>query len=253
MLQQVLGKPRMRVCVRAAAPPAVGSSQRWQVSLYTSTPSIRSVLPTNQPSKPPSDIRLSFVDRQSGNKRDSVNVGGWAAEKWRRDDDERMTGLKRTGQVDLTNIQPGAVLVQKLDSDGGYPDVDLVSYVELTRPGAGDALVFPAHSWVSSEHGQRVFFEGSGTLPSDTPPGLQDLRKQELAEKWGENKPGVKDAVRSGADRVYDYDVYNNLGRDGQMRQPLGGSDDLPYPRRLRTGRKIVDGTETPVPFGDKP
>lgn len=124
---------RMRVCVRAAAPPAVGSSQRWQVSLYTSTPSIRSVLPTNQPSKPPSDIRLSFVDRQSGNKRDSVNVGGWAAEKWRRDDDERMTGLKRTGQVDLTNIQPGAVLVQKLDSDGGYPDVDLVSYVELTR------------------------------------------------------------------------------------------------------------------------
>ena len=39
---------------------------------------------------------------------------------------------------------------------------------------------FPASSWVCSDHGPRVFFEGTAYLPADTPPALAALRQQEL-------------------------------------------------------------------------
>ena len=74
-------------------------------------------------------------------------------------------------------------------------------------------------------------------LPNHTPLGLLKLRHDELVNLRGDGK-----GERHMGERIYDYDVYNDLGNpDGDKqsaRSVLGGSKDLPYPRRCRTGRK---------------
>ena len=73
-------------------------------------------------------------------------------------------------------------------------------------------------------------------LPSDTPKGLEDLRKKDLQELRGDGS-----GERKAFERVYDYDVYNDLGdpdkNPDHQRPILGGSKRFPYPRRCRTGR----------------
>lgn len=73
-------------------------------------------------------------------------------------------------------------------------------------------------------------------LPQETPAGLKGLRAQELI-----NMRGKGTGLRKEADRIYDYDVYNDLGDSDQhesfKRPVLGRNDKFPYPRRMRTGR----------------
>lgn len=74
-------------------------------------------------------------------------------------------------------------------------------------------------------------------VPQDTPAGLKELREQELAQIRGDGT-----GERKEADRIYDYDLYNDLGdsdRHESFKRPvLGNSDEFPYPRRMRTGRQ---------------
>ena len=73
-------------------------------------------------------------------------------------------------------------------------------------------------------------------LPGQTPAGLRSYRKNDLQQKRGDGT-----GEREADDRVYDYDVYNDLGNpdsNGDLARPvLGGNKQFPYPRRCRTGR----------------
>ncbi|KAL5976038.1 hypothetical protein ACLOJK_020368 [Asimina triloba] len=72
-------------------------------------------------------------------------------------------------------------------------------------------------------------------LPSQTPSGLKRLREEEL-----ENLRGNGEGERKSFERIYDYDVYNDLGNpdlSDELKRPVLGGKDHPYPRRCRTGR----------------
>lgn len=77
-------------------------------------------------------------------------------------------------------------------------------------------------------------------LPSETPLGLRRLREMELVELRGDGK-----GERKMTDRIYDYDIYNDLGNPDKgtelIRPAIGGDKALPYPRRLRTGRPSAE------------
>nr|ABA98924.2 Lipoxygenase 2.1, chloroplast precursor, putative [Oryza sativa Japonica Group] len=75
----------------------------------------------------------------------------------------------------------------------------------------------------------------SSYLPSQTPRGVKNLRKEELKAIRGNGR-----GERKEWERVYDYDVYNDLGdpdNDPATRRPVLGGRERPYPRRCRTGR----------------
>ncbi|PWA74815.1 lipoxygenase 7 protein [Artemisia annua] len=97
------------------------------------------------------------------------------------------------------------------------------------------------NSWVHSKFDnpeKRIFFTNKSYLPSQTPSGLKSQREKDLASLRGD---GVSDdGPRKKHDRIYDYDVYNDLGdpdKKPEFARPVLGTKDLPYPRRCKTGR----------------
>ncbi|KAL7140393.1 hypothetical protein ABFS83_09G117700 [Erythranthe nasuta] len=101
---------------------------------------------------------------------------------------------------------------------------------------------FPCNSWVQSKKdhpGKRIFFSNQPYLPNETPKGLKALREKELREQRGDGK-----GERKLSDRVYDFDVYNDLGNPDKgidSARPILGGAAIPYPRRCRTGRPPTD------------
>lgn len=72
-------------------------------------------------------------------------------------------------------------------------------------------------------------------LPSETPAGIKDLRREDLLSIRG-NQHGQ----RKEHERIYDYAMYNDLGnpdKDEELARPVIGGHERPYPRRCRTGR----------------
>ncbi|GLU22471.1 hypothetical protein SLE2022_385440 [Rubroshorea leprosula] len=138
-----------------------------------------------------------------------------------------------------------------VDSDFGVPGAILVTnkhqrefFLEsITVEGFACGNVhFPCNSWVQSakDHpGKRIFFTNQPYLPNKTPSGLRALREKELKNLRGDGK-----GVRKLSDRIYDFDLYNDLGNPDKgidFARPILGGEKIPFPRRCRTGRLPSD------------
>ncbi|KAJ9555504.1 hypothetical protein OSB04_010118 [Centaurea solstitialis] len=103
-------------------------------------------------------------------------------------------------------------------------------------------ITFTCNSWVHSileDTGDRIFFTDKSYLPSDTPDGLKPLRTKDL-----ESLRGNGEGERKFSERIYDYDVYNDLGSPDtseDLARPVLGGQEHPYPRRCRTGREMTN------------
>lgn len=128
---------------------------------------------------------------------------------------------------------PCAILV-----DNNHPNEFQLLSFSLDLPDSKKEAHFWANSWVANTGNSdgRCFFLNKAYLPSETPATLREYREKELLELRGNGK-----GTRKLGERIYDYDVYNDLGNPDKdltlTRRTLGGSADFPFPRRLRTGR----------------
>ncbi|KAL5230670.1 hypothetical protein ABZP36_029446 [Zizania latifolia] len=129
-------------------------------------------------------------------------------------------------------------------------ELSLEMFLEDVMLTAGDSAllsIIRCNSWVQPKSGEdegtpgkRVFFANKPSLPGQTPAGLKGYRQRDLEQKRGNGL-----GEREKDDRVYDYDVYNDLSNPEKdaggmvrgVRPVLGGSKQFPYPRRCRTGR----------------
>ncbi|KAJ0953122.1 putative linoleate 13S-lipoxygenase [Helianthus annuus] len=118
-----------------------------------------------------------------------------------------------------------------------------------------NGVTFTCESWVQSKNdvqAKRIFFTNKSYLPSETPEALKSLRAEDL-----ESLRGNGEGQRKSQDRIYDYDVYNDLGAPGlsiSLARPVLGGEQHPYPRRCRTGRPMstkdpLSETRTILPF----
>ncbi|CAK8560358.1 unnamed protein product [Lathyrus sativus] len=130
---------------------------------------------------------------------------------------------------------PGAFYIRNYTSAEFF----LVSVTLEDIPNRG-SVQFVCNSWIynfKSYKKDRIFFTNDTYLPSQTPASLKPFREEEL-----QNLRGDGTGERKEYDRIYDYDVYNDLGNpdagDKLARPVLGGSSTYPYPRRVRSGRK---------------
>ncbi|KAI3823210.1 hypothetical protein L1987_04643 [Smallanthus sonchifolius] len=103
---------------------------------------------------------------------------------------------------------------------------------------------------VENEYSKKMFFktialdngvtftcDSWSYLPSETPKALKSLREEDL-----ESLRGNGEGERKSYDRIYDYDVYNDLGAPDlslSLARPVLGGEERPYPRRCRTGRPM--------------
>lgn len=127
---------------------------------------------------------------------------------------------------------PGAILITNYYSKEIYlEEVVLHDYDK-------EPIYFSANTWIHSSQDNpesRIIFRNHTYLPSQTPPGIKDLRMEDLFSRRGNGK-----GERKLHEMIYDYAPYNDLGnpdKDDDLFRPVLAGPERPYPRRCRTGR----------------
>ncbi|XP_010503164.1 PREDICTED: lipoxygenase 2, chloroplastic-like [Camelina sativa] len=129
----------------------------------------------------------------------------------------------------------GAIRVQNR-----YHKEIFLKEMELELPNG--SVTFTCDSWIapkSVDPAMRIFFSNKSYLPSQTPEPLKQFRKEELENLQGKNREQVGEFTMH--ERVYDYDMYNDLGNPETDPRPVIGGPSHPYPRRCKTGREPCD------------
>ncbi|KAA0048007.1 linoleate 9S-lipoxygenase 6-like [Cucumis melo var. makuwa] len=128
---------------------------------------------------------------------------------------------------------PGAFYIR----NGHTSEFFLKSLTLEDVPGYG-RVHFDCNSWVYPKRRyrkDRIFFVNQSWLPSETPEPLRKYREEELLNLRGDGR-----GERKEWDRIYDYDVYNDIAdpdASDKLVRPILGGPEYPYPRRGRTGR----------------
>ncbi|XP_038890817.1 probable linoleate 9S-lipoxygenase 5 [Benincasa hispida] len=128
---------------------------------------------------------------------------------------------------------PGAFYIR----NGHTSEFFLKSLTLEDVPGYGK-VHFDCNSWVYPQgryNKNRIFFANKTYLPNETPEPLRKYREEELLNLRGDGK-----GERQEWDRIYDYDVYNDISdpdAGDKLIRPILGGAQYPYPRRGRTGR----------------
>ncbi|EYU46317.1 hypothetical protein ABFS82_04G054000 [Erythranthe guttata] len=132
----------------------------------------------------------------------------------------------------------GAILIENKHYHEMFIKSIVLSGLSSTSASTSDSVKFSCNTWVhhrSDGLQKRVFFADKSYLPRETPNGLERYRQNELEVVRGDGQ-----GERKSAERIYDYDVYNDLGdpdSDADLARPVLGGPVHPYPRRIRTGR----------------
>ncbi|XAR64425.1 Linoleate 13S-lipoxygenase [Bertholletia excelsa] len=128
---------------------------------------------------------------------------------------------------------PGAILITNFHGKEFY-------LMQIVVHGYKEPLFFPAYTWIHPRKDNpesRIIFKNKAYLPSQTPLGIKDLRREDLLSIRGNGK-----GERKMHERIYDYAPYNDLGRPDKddLYRPVLAGEERPYPRRCRTGRPMV-------------
>ncbi|XP_031473610.1 linoleate 13S-lipoxygenase 2-1, chloroplastic-like [Nymphaea colorata] len=173
------------------------------------------------------ELVSSELNLENGKEKESIK--GWA-HKGKKGDGVQKYEAKL--EVESGFGEVGAVLITNVHHTEMY-----FKEIELRGLPEGDVHI-TCNSWVHPQKDspqKRVFFTDKSFLPSATPEGLKKLRTQEL-----ETLRGNGEGERKTHERIYDYDVYNDLGNpdsSDSLKRPVLGGKEHPYPRRCRTGR----------------